>query len=111
MGRGDLARRPARLGRAGLTTPGAATSRCASDLDALERLGVAEAGLLADVAVALADPLLDVPLHAGLRYLTLVLLQRRELEVERLRNVDEVVAHHPERDPDLVDDVRRVALL
>src|SRR2546421_8110863 len=63
------------------------------------------------MAVPLRTPLLDLPLLAWLGDLALVLLQGLDLEVDGLGDVDEVVALCPERDPDLIDDVWRVALL
>ncbi|TMF00996.1 MAG: SGNH/GDSL hydrolase family protein [Chloroflexi bacterium] len=80
------------------------------DLYPLERFGVLIPALLADVAVALAHPLVDVPFLPRLRDLTLVLLQRRELQLEGLADVDEVITERPVRDPHLIDDVRLVAL-
>src|SRR5713101_4396708 len=70
------------------------------DLYPLERFSVLIPALLADVAVSLAHPLVDVPFLPRLRDLALVLMERRELQVERLV-----------RDPHLVDDVRLVTLL
>src|SRR6266542_2847335 len=79
--------------------------------DPLERLRVAEAALLPHLAVPLAHPLLYVPLPPGLGNLALVLLQGFDLQVEGRRDVDQVVARGPVRDPDLFDDVRLEAFL
>src|SRR5713101_1151971 len=81
------------------------------DLYALERFGVLISALLADVAVTLAHPLVDIPFLPRLRDLALVLMERRQLQVERLADVDEEVTERPVRDPHLIDDVWLVTLL
>src|SRR4029077_4324953 len=94
---------------AATTRAGAAATRL--DRDSFEGLGVAVAGLLPHLAVPLAHELLEVPLLTRLGDLALVLLQRLDLEVERGRDVDQVIARGPVRNPYFFDDVRLVALL
>src|SRR5712691_472984 len=81
------------------------------DGDPFEGFGVAVAGLLPDLPAPLAHELLEVPLATGLGDLALVLLQSFDLQVERGRDVDHVIARGPERDPHLFHDVRLVSLL
>src|SRR5438067_11286564 len=77
----------------------------------LERLRVLVAAALAYVAVPLAHELLEIPLAPRLGDLAFVLLERLDLLVQRRRDVDQVVARGPERNPDLLHLVRLVTLL
>src|SRR5216110_1783616 len=86
-------------------------ARWSLDGDPLERLRVLVAALLAHIAMPLAHELLEVPLAARLGDLAFVLAQRLDLAVERRRDVHQVVAMGPERDPDLFHLVRLEALL
>src|SRR6266550_4578004 len=87
------------------------TNRGPLDRDPLERLGVLITGPLAHVPMPLPHELLEVPLPARLGHLALVLPQCLDLPIERRRDVDQVIAQRPERDPDLFHLVRLESLL
>src|SRR5437773_10594146 len=99
-----------RRGSAGGAAP-RGLQRWSLDGDPLERLRVLVAAPLAHIAMPLAHELLEVPLAARLGDLAFVLAQRLDLAVERRRDVYQIVAMGPERDPDLFHLVRLEALL